>query len=89
MLDIELLQPQWKSGGRGGRAPARESVTLAEATVARRSDFGRNDRTTTCTTHLGHLLKPGDLAWGFCAAASQLGTDAELTEQQVAALPEV
>jgi hypothetical protein len=32
---------------------------LAEATVARASDFGRNDTTYYTRTHLGHVLHPG------------------------------
>ena len=32
---------------------------LAEATVARASDFGRNDTTYFTRTHLGHVLHPG------------------------------
>ena len=33
---------------------------LAEATVARASDFGRNDTTFFVRTHLGHVLHPGE-----------------------------
>lgn len=38
---------------------------LAEATVARASDLGVNDRTYFVRTHLGHLLQPGDSAMGY------------------------
>lgn len=38
---------------------------LAEATVARASDLGVNDKTYFTRTHLGHLLQPGDSAMGF------------------------
>lgn len=38
---------------------------LAEATVARASDLGVNDRTFFTRTHLGHLLQPGDSAMGY------------------------
>lgn len=41
---------------------------LADATVARSSDYGRNDNTTPIRTHLGNLLNPGDLALGFDVA---------------------
>jgi nonsense-mediated mRNA decay protein 3 len=36
--------------------------------VARASDFGVNDNMYTCRTHLGHILNPGDMAWGFDVA---------------------
>lgn len=38
---------------------------LAEATVARATDLGVNDRTYFTRTHLGHLLQPGDSAMGY------------------------
>ncbi|KAL9669079.1 hypothetical protein QQ045_006620 [Rhodiola kirilowii] len=41
------------------------SFTLAHAEVARVSDFGSNDTIFEITTHLGHLLNPGDYALGY------------------------
>lgn len=38
---------------------------LAEATVARATDLGVNDRTYFTRTHLGGLLQPGDSAMGY------------------------
>jgi nonsense-mediated mRNA decay protein 3 len=38
---------------------------LADALVARVSDFGKNDTTFHIRTHLGHLLKAGDYALGY------------------------
>ncbi|KYK59327.1 nonsense-mediated mRNA decay protein 3 [Drechmeria coniospora] len=38
---------------------------LSEATVARASDLGTNDRTYFTRTHLGHYLQPGDSAMGY------------------------
>ena len=29
------------------------------------AELGRSDRHLHCRTHLGHLLKPGDTAWGY------------------------
>ncbi len=43
---------------------------LADVTVARKSDFGQNDRVTTVRSHLGALLKPGDAALGYDLAAA-------------------
>jgi len=40
-------------------------IVLAEATVARESDFGTNDTQYIAKTHLGHILKPGDTALGY------------------------
>ncbi|XP_052117025.1 uncharacterized protein LOC107486302 [Arachis duranensis] len=38
---------------------------LAEAQVARISDFGKNDTIFSIKTHLGNLLRPGDYALGY------------------------
>ncbi len=37
---------------------------LAHATIARVRDFGMNDTQFIVRTHLGHILQPGDNAWG-------------------------
>lgn len=53
VMDIEPLGPQkgrWQ---------------LAEATVARASDLGRNDKTYYCRTHLGNIVHPGDSVMGY------------------------
>ncbi|CAH9113177.1 unnamed protein product [Cuscuta epithymum] len=41
------------------------TYTLADAHVARVSDFGKNDRYFTVRTHLGNLLSPEDYALGY------------------------
>lgn len=53
VLDIEPLSV--KNG----------KMVLAEITVAKNSDFGRNDRHFLTRTHLGHLLNPGDMVLGY------------------------
>eukprot|EP00200_Dunaliella_tertiolecta_P001812 CAMPEP_0202349826 /NCGR_PEP_ID=MMETSP1126-20121109/7151_1 /ASSEMBLY_ACC=CAM_ASM_000457 /TAXON_ID=3047 /ORGANISM="Dunaliella tertiolecta, Strain CCMP1320" /LENGTH=526 /DNA_ID=CAMNT_0048941691 /DNA_START=210 /DNA_END=1790 /DNA_ORIENTATION=+ len=60
VLDIEL------------EGPANGKFALAEAQVARKSDFGRNDNVFFCRTHLGHLLKPGDTALGYDTSSLQV-----------------
>ena len=49
---------------------------LADVTVARKSDFGQNDRVATVRSHLGALLKPGDAALGYDLAAAAPSDDA-------------
>merc|ERR1712098_1028341 len=53
VMDIDLLGPQ------KGR------WALAEATVARASDLGSNDKTYYTRTHLGNVLHPGDSVMGY------------------------
>lgn len=44
---------------------ANDRFALADATVARTADLGKNDVTYYVRTHLGGILHPGDLAMGF------------------------
>jgi nonsense-mediated mRNA decay protein 3 len=39
-------------------------LRLAECVVARERDLGVNDTQFTCITHLGHLLREGDIVLG-------------------------
>ena len=50
---------------------------LADVEVARESDFGRNDETFRCVTHLGNVLNPGDVVLGYDLASSVLSGAAE------------
>jgi nonsense-mediated mRNA decay protein 3 len=79
VLDIEPIH-----GGGGGFHGSSSSGSsgrwsLAEAQVARKSDFGRNDTVFFARTHLGNILHPGMLlevaaaapagpcvTWGLC-----------------------
>jgi nonsense-mediated mRNA decay protein 3 len=58
IMDIEPIGPQ------KGR------WLMAEATVARASDLGVNDKTYFTRTHLGHILHPGDSAMGYLLAGT-------------------
>ncbi|ESW07469.1 hypothetical protein PHAVU_010G132700 [Phaseolus vulgaris] len=57
VLDMEFISSEVTIGGTKYR--------LAEAQVARVSDFGKNDTIFNIKTHLGHLLNPGDNALGY------------------------
>lgn len=39
-------------------------MRLAEVVIAKESDFGVRDVQYTCITHLGHILREGDIALG-------------------------
>ncbi|CAH1761313.1 16210_t:CDS:2 [Entrophospora sp. SA101] len=58
VLDVEPL-PQ-----------VRGKYMLAEVQVAKSTDFGRNDQTYFVRTHLGNILKSGDLALGYDLTSS-------------------
>jgi len=51
---------------------------VAEITVARSTDFGKNDVQFTAKSHLGNILKPGDFALGYdLTTASFVDSDVE------------
>ncbi|MED6143279.1 hypothetical protein PIB30_004782 [Stylosanthes scabra] len=60
---------------------------LAEAQVARVSDFGKNDTIFSIKTHLGHLLSPGDYALGYDLYGANTN-DIELDKHRGLVLPE-
>ena len=47
-------------------------MCLAEVTVARRDEFGTNDRSFRSLSHLGNVLRVGDFVWGYAVEASPL-----------------
>ncbi|XP_043711315.1 60S ribosomal export protein NMD3-like [Telopea speciosissima] len=57
VLDVELVSSEVNVGGSG--------YALADAQVARVSDFGKNDKIFNIRTHLGHILNAGDYALGY------------------------
>mmetsp|Transcript_2240 Transcript_2240/g.4584 ORF Transcript_2240/g.4584 Transcript_2240/m.4584 type:complete len:626 (-) Transcript_2240:102-1979(-) len=52
---------------------------LADIEVARESDFGSNDETFRCVTHLGNLLSVGDTVMGYDLASAVFSSEAEWT----------
>jgi nonsense-mediated mRNA decay protein 3 len=48
-----------------------DKYALAEVTVARSSDLGRNDEVSVCMSHLGHILNAGDEVLGYDLARLQ------------------
>lgn len=70
VLDVERVS---------GDAGSTRRHTLADVTLARKSDFGVNDRTCVVRTHLGAVLHAGDEAVGYdlaTAAPSDAAFDA-------------
>lgn len=65
VLDVEPL------------GPVLRKYVLAEATVARVSDFGQNNVTFRTVTHLGALLRPGDYALGYDISTSNFNVEFE------------
>lgn len=57
--------------------PVRGKFVLADALVARSSDFGSNDTQFMARTHLGHILHPGDTCLGYDVSTANFN-DADL-----------
>lgn len=82
VLDVELCdeEQQYASGNRSMYEGPNSSVSkfaLADVEVAREADFGSNDETFRCVTHLGNLLEGGDIVLGYDIASSVLSGGAE------------
>ncbi|KAM3340711.1 hypothetical protein P3S68_028345 [Capsicum galapagoense] len=80
VLDIEAVSSEVNIGG--------SKYALADAQVARISDFGKNDTIFNVRTHLGHLLNPGDYALGYDLYAAY-SNDSELDKYEGFVLPDV
>ena len=76
ILDVELLGP------RHGK------YALAEVQCARTSDFGKNDEIYHCRSHLGNVIKAGDIAWGFDLLHANFN-DSELEGVRPERIPDV
>lgn len=68
--------------------PTGEKVQLSEAQVARVQDFGKNDTVMFCKTHLGGVLKAGDMAWGYDVAGANM-VDPEIEKFKNLQMPDV
>jgi nonsense-mediated mRNA decay protein 3 len=79
VLDVYNISAEVKIGG--------SRYAMADAQVARVSDFGKNDTIFTIRTHLGHLLNPGDCALGYDLYGANLN-DEELDRYKDFDLPE-
>ncbi|PJF18012.1 hypothetical protein PSACC_02151 [Paramicrosporidium saccamoebae] len=55
---------------------------FADVQVARASDFGRNTQSFHCRTHLGFILKPGDVVLGYDLSTSNFN-NVEFTEYTI------
>ncbi|KAG6643443.1 60S ribosomal export protein NMD3-like [Carya illinoinensis] len=79
VLDVEIVSSEVNVGG--------SKYFLADAQVARLSDFGKNDTIFSIRTHLGHLLNPGDYALGYDLYGAN-SNDGELEKHKGLILPE-
>ncbi|XP_077252563.1 nonsense-mediated mRNA decay NMD3 family protein [Tasmannia lanceolata] len=79
ILDIEVQTPAVNIGG--------TKYCLADAQVARVSDFGKNDKIFNVRTHLGHLLNPGDYSFGYDLFGAN-SNDIELDKYKGLILPD-
>lgn len=85
VLDVELCEDErerYRNGGEPtqlhqGPQSGVSKYALADIEVARESDFGVNDETFVCVTHLGHLLQVGDTVLGYDISSTVLSSEAE------------
>lgn len=76
ILEVELLGPR--------HGP----FALADIQCARSVDFGKTDAIYTCRSHLGNVLKTGDIAFGFDLCHANFN-DADMAEVSDERIPDV
>lgn len=85
VIDIEpILQDQ--------RATARKiskKVSMAEVTIAREDEFGVTDTQCTVLSHLGNILRVGDLVMGFDLTRATWAQEHDASQKSRGALPDV
>lgn len=65
-MDTESIMPGGSvMGSMIGSVIGDRKLRLAEITVARERDFGVNDQQFVCISHLGNLLREGDVVLGY------------------------
>lgn len=79
--DLDLVDGDLAAAPEAAKTRASTSYhgrfSLAEATVAKAADLGSDNGTVVVKTHLGRVLRPGDVALGYDLRASNL-TDPNL-----------
>lgn len=84
VLDVDHGEVERGPGGFAIPSPlnANQKLTskmnFAEVTVARESDFGNNDTTFVCVTHLGYILQAGDTVLGYDFSNAHINSDFKL-----------
>ena len=82
VLDVELCneKERYNTSDKSqyeGPQSGISKYALADVEVARETDFGINDETFMCVSHLGHLLSPGDVVLGYDLVSTVLSSEAE------------
>lgn len=90
VLDVELCREDERDGYRNGGSNEEDPTqlfkgpqsgvkkyALADVEIAREGDFGVNDETFRCVTHLGHLLQVGDAVLGYDITSTVLSSEAD------------
>lgn len=73
VLSVEPLLCQQRVSAK--RRKTDKKMRMAECTVARERDFGVVDTQFVCVSHLGHVLRVGDVVLGYDLSNAQLAVD--------------
>eukprot|EP00058_Branchiostoma_floridae_P003994 XP_002589482.1 hypothetical protein BRAFLDRAFT_125192 [Branchiostoma floridae] len=87
VLEVEPIRHHERVHVAGEGAKSHKHL-LADVWVARSSDLGMNDNQYHCRTHLGHLLRAGDLVHGFDLSNANVNNDF-LDKMKADRLPDV
>ena len=80
---VQAVRPSAKKRGAG------KKVRMTECVVARESDLGSNDTQFTCISHLGHILREGDLVLGYDVSTSAWAHERGIDEKIRGVMPDI
>lgn len=80
---VQAIRPSAKQRGAGRK------IRMAECVVARERDLGANDTQFTVLTHLGHILKEGDVVLGYDLSSAAWAHERGIDEQIRGAMPDI
>lgn len=85
VMDVEVIKDRKQFPGQG---PISKKHVVADIWVVKSSELGINDSPIHTKTHLGHLLRPGDVVMGFDLRDAVINND-EFEKLKVESVPDV
>ena len=87
VLSVEQTITQTRPSAK--RRGTDRKMRVAECVVVRERDFGVTDEQFVCTTHLGHILREGDVVMGYDLASAAWSLEEGASDALKTDLPDV
>ena len=87
VLSVEPLLTQARPSAK--KRGVDRKIRMAECVVARERDLGSSDEQFRCVTHLGHILREGDVVMGYDLASAAWTLEEGAADALRADIPDV